>query len=99
MNKREKEQLIEMLKAQLKCRWAHAISAQKVARKSASETAYVNFKFKVGMALGCKKCCLCTFSLPAFRTSSNDWFNIVNRWIREVEYAAGEKLETDMCKW
>lgn len=34
--------------------------------------------------------------LPAFRTSSNDLFNIVNRWIREVEYAAGEKLETDM---
>lgn len=96
MTKHEKEQLIEMLKTQLKCRWAHAISAQKVARKSASETAYVNFKFKVGMALGCKGCCLCTFSLPAFRLSSNDWFNIVNQWIREVEDAACEKLETDM---
>lgn len=96
MISKEKEQLIEMLKTQLKYRWAHAISAQKIARKSASETAYVNFKFKVGMALGCKGSCLCTFSLPAFRASSNDWFNIVNQWIREVEYAAGEKLETDM---
>ncbi|WP_370856658.1 hypothetical protein [Megasphaera sp.] len=96
MTKKEKEQLIEMLKTQLKCKWSQAISAQKVARNSASETAYVNFKFKVGMALGCKGCCLCTFSLPAFRLSSNDWFNIVNQWIREVEDAACEKLETDM---
>ena len=41
MTKKEKEQLIEMLKTQLKCKWSQAISAQKVARNSASETAYV----------------------------------------------------------